>query len=171
MSELLISVVDKFGRESVLDTSPFDEAMLKTLTHPNLFLGGGPPDPEGRDGPRFEAPFAFTLRFTEEQSLEWMSMLKKLRSAYQVERNEEALLTILRMHGATAAVEGTGFTRILALLPPGVQGTFKIAEEKILEMLEEDGGGLPEDPHLRAGRVIELLAAEFIASYGAENGL
>jgi hypothetical protein len=60
-----------------------------------------------------------------------------------------------------------GFQKVIGLLPPGVQENLKATEQHIAQRLDEDGRDLIEDPHLRLGQIIEILCAEYMASFGS----
>lgn len=176
LSELLVGLVDSFGEKDLLFTSPFSADEMKTLTDPTLFMP--PPDPtpnpefsgdgsRGAYSPKMDLPFTFTLRFHERELIEWMTHLKNLREGYEVTRNEDALMILVRSFSVTC-VEGVGgFQKVIGLLPPGVQENLKAAEQHIAQRLDEDGRDLIEDPHLRLGQILEVLTAEYIASFGA----
>lgn len=175
LSELLVGLVDSFGEKDLVFTSPFSAEEMKILTDPTLFMP--PPDPtpasgfpEGGHGgehhPKLETPFTFTLRFHERDLIDWMRHLKMLREGYAVERNEEALLALVRSFAPTCYEKSETFQKVVGLLPPLVQETLKGVEEHIEERLAEFDNSLHKDPHLRLGQIIEILCAEYIASFG-----
>jgi hypothetical protein len=176
LSELLVGLVDSFGEKDLVFTSPFSAEEMKILTDPTLFMP--PPDPapssefsEGGHGgehhPKLETPFTFTLRFHERDLIEWMTHLKNLREGYEVTRNEDALMILARSFSSTCVESVEGFQKVIGLLPPGVQENLKATEQHIAQRLDEDGRGLIEDPHLRLGQIIEILCAEYMASFGS----
>ena len=177
LSELLVGLVDSFGEKDLVFTSPFSAEEMKILTDPTLFMP--PPDPtpasefsEGGYGggqhPKLETPFTFTLRFHERDLIDWMRHLKMLREGYAVERNEEALLALVRSFAPTCYETPETFQKVVGLLPPLVQDTLKMVEEQIAKRLAEFDNSLHQDPHLRLGQIIEILCAEYLASFGAE---
>jgi hypothetical protein len=176
LSELLVGLIDTFGEKDLVFTSPFSAEEMKILTDPTLFMP--PPDPtpnsefsEGGPGgdhhPKFDTPFTFTLRFHERQLIEWMTHLKNLREGYEVTRNEDALMILARSFSSTCVESVEGFQKVIGLLPPGVQENLKATEQHIAQRLDEDGRDLIEDPHLRLGQIIEILCAEYMASFGS----
>lgn len=175
LSELMVGLVGKFGKEDVLDTSPFNRLILDTMTDPSLFLppsdSGPSPESGGESGGRqasdLPLPFTFTLRFHERDLIDWMTHLKMLREEYGTGRNEEALLALVRSFAPTCSGNIEGFQKIVGLLPPDTLQNLKLAERNISERLEEDGRSLTEDPHFRIGQVIEILCAEYLASFGS----
>jgi hypothetical protein len=172
LSELMVGLVRKFGKDDVLDTSPFNAMVLDTMIDPSLFL---PPSDSQQGGwasggtkhEKLETPFTFTLRFHERDLIDWMRHLKMLREGYAVERNEEALLALVRSFAPTCYEKSETFQKVVGLLPPLVQASLKGVEANISERLEEDDRSLHEDPHLRLGQIIEILCAEYMASFGS----
>lgn len=172
LSELMVGLVGRFGKEDVLDTSPFNAMVLDMMIDPTLFMP--PSNPETtRDGsglpPKIEMPFTFTLRFHERQLIEWMAHMKTLREGYGVARNEDALMALVRSFAATSVGGVEGFQKAVALLPPEVYPSLKAVEADIGRRLEEDDRSLAEDPHLRLGQIIEVLLAEYMASFGLQG--
>jgi hypothetical protein len=177
LSELLVGLVDTFGEKDLVLTSPFSSEEMKILTDPTLFMP--PPDPApapefsgggpgGRQSSDLSPPFQFVLRFHERDLIDWMRHLKMLREGYAVERNEEALLALVRSFAPTCCEPPATFQKVVGLLPPLVQESLKGVEANIAERLAEDDRALHEDPHLRLGQIIEILCAEYIASFGSE---
>jgi hypothetical protein len=176
LSELMVGLVGRFGKEDVLDTSPFNKMILDTMTDPSLFLPPSDPNSSseplgdgfgGRQASDLPLPFTFTLRFHERDLIDWMSHLKMLRAGYGTERNEEALLALVRSFAPTCSNEVAGFQKIVGLLPPDTLQNLKLVERNVAERLEEDGRGLAEDPHIRLGQIVEVLCAEYLASFGS----